>query len=219
MILRAKKISKVYRDPALLSVLEDISLDVEEGESIVIQGKSGEGKSTLLHILGTLESPTMGSVEIRGGISSETHILSQKIGFIFQAYHLLEECTALENVLLPMRIARKKPDLAHGLALLEEVGLSLKASTLTKFLSGGEKQRVAIARALCNDPPIILADEPTGNLDYNNSQVIQELLLSSVKNRGKTLIVATHDQEFAACFDRRFFLKSGQLQGVLNTNT
>lgn len=207
MILQAKEISKTYLDPVLISVLDRVSLIVKQGESIAIQGKSGEGKSTLLHILGALESPTKGSVEMCFGNS----LKREQIGFIFQSYHLLEECTVLENVLMPMRIARKKPNPVHGLTLLEEVGLFSKASTLVKFLSGGEKQRTAIARALCNDPPLILADEPTGNLDHSNSQVIQELLISSVKNRGKTLIVATHDEEFALRLDRRFFLKDGQL--------
>lgn len=212
MILQAKEISKIYFDPTPISVLKRISLHVQRGESIAIQGKSGEGKSTLLHILGTLESPTKGSVEID---ALENSLRSEKIGFIFQAYYLLEECTALENVLMPLRIARKKITIAYGLTLLEEVGLSSKAFTLAKFLSGGEKQRVAIARAFCNNPPLILADEPTGNLDHSNSQVIQELLISSVKNRGKTLIVATHDGEFASRLDRRFLLKSGHLHSCV----
>jgi lipoprotein-releasing system ATP-binding protein len=173
-------------------------------------GKSGEGKSTLLHILGTLEEPSSGSIEICGQPAQAAFRL-EKIGFIFQAYHLLEECTALENVLMPMRIARRKTDASHGIKLLEEVGLASKATVLAKFLSGGEKQRVAIARALCNDPSIILADEPTGNLDHSNSEVIQQLLLSAVKKRGKSLIVASHDIEFAARCDRRLSLKDGRL--------
>lgn len=207
MILRAKSLSKNYPD---LSVLKEISLDVAAGESVAIMGKSGEGKSTLLHILGTLEAPTSGSLEI-GGIPAQPSMRLEKIGFIFQSYHLLEECTALENVLMPMRIARHKVDPAHGMKLLEEVGLTAKAATLAKFLSGGEKQRVAIARALCNDPVLILADEPTGNLDHSNSEVIQQLLFSSVKKRGKSLIIATHDAEFAALCDRRLSLKDGRL--------
>ncbi len=211
MILQASNIFKTYFDPVPISVLQGISLGLRSGESLAIQGKSGEGKSTLLHILGTLESPSTGSVEICGRSSLDADLRNDKIGFIFQSYHLLEECTALENVLMPMRIARKKADLSHGRKLLEEVGLYAKAHTLAKFLSGGEKQRVAIARALCNSPSIIFADEPTGNLDYNHSQVIQELLISSVKKRGVTLIVATHDVSFAARLDRQFFLKNGQL--------
>ncbi len=210
MILRANKLTKIYRDPVPISVLSEITLEVAEGESVAIMGKSGEGKSTLLHILGTLEAPTSGSIEICGK-PAEANLRVEKIGFVFQSYHLLEECTALENVLMPMRIARRKVDDAHGLKLLEEVGLTAKSSTLAKFLSGGEKQRVAIARALCNDPALILADEPTGNLDHSHSEVIQELLLSSVKKRGKSLIIATHDAEFAARCDRRLSLKDGRL--------
>lgn len=210
MIVSLRKISKVYYDPVETVVLNALDLDVEAGKSLAIMGKSGEGKSTLLHLIGTLEEPTSGLVEICG-MSASPQLRSEKIGFIFQAYHLLEECTALENVLMPMRIARKKVDRAHGLALLAEVGLSSKAETLAKFLSGGEKQRVAIARALCNDPPLILADEPTGNLDHSHSTVIQELLLSSAKKRGKTLILVTHDAEFAARCDQQLCLKDGQL--------
>lgn len=210
MILRVKRISKIYKDPVPNTVLNDLSFDLEAGQSLAIMGKSGEGKSTLLHILGTLESPTSGTVEIEEA-PADPSLRREKIGFIFQAYHLLEECTALENVLMPMRIARRKVDTAHGMKLLEEVGLASKSSTLAKFLSGGEKQRVAIARALCNDPTLILADEPTGNLDYSHSQVIQQLLLFCVKKRGKSLIVATHDPEFASQCDRQLFLKDGGL--------
>lgn len=213
-LLKAKDISKIYPGEVPTPVLRDISLDVNAGETLAIVGKSGEGKSTLLHILGTLEAPTSGTVEFDGKIPSSQelpHLRSQKIGFIFQAYHLIEEETALYNVLLPDLIVRRKPDIQKGMALLEEVGLQNRAKTPAKFLSGGEKQRVAIARAFCNDPQLILADEPTGNLDHTHSEMIETLLINAVKKRGKTLILVTHDENFARHLDRMISLKDGQL--------
>jgi len=148
---------------------------------------------------------------------STVHSLrNEQFGFIFQTYNLLEEYTVLENLLMPQKIARKdcsKNSLSYtrALELLEEVQLSSKINTLAKLLSGGEKQRVAIARALSNDPPLILADEPTGNLDGENSKRVQELLIQTAKRRNKTVIIATHDQELAKECDRILLLKDGQI--------
>src|SRR5579885_2914386 len=171
ILLKAKGLSKTYSSPTLVEVLKNITLEVEQGEAIAIMGKSGEGKSTLLHILGTLEKPSDGEIEICGKKVSHfplAPLRNQHIGFIFQSFNLLEDYTALENVLMPAKIGRKATHpnseaYQRGLNLLERVGLSPRAHFLTKLLSGGEKQRVAIARALCNDPDLIFADEPSGN--------------------------------------------------------
>lgn len=214
ILLKLKNIHKRYSG---VEVLRGISMVVERGETLAITGKSGEGKSTLLQIIGTLEKPCEGHLEICGIIPTDgsLHKLrNQHMGFIFQTYNLLDEYTVLENLLMPQKIARKdvsrnSPARLRALALLDEVQLTSKADILTKFLSGGEKQRVAIARALCNNPDIILADEPTGNLDGENSTVIQKLLIRCAKEHQKTLIIATHDLEFASLCDRILSLKDG----------
>lgn len=214
MILKLDNIYKKYGD---LSVLKGVSFEVSSGEIIAITGKSGEGKSTLLHIIGTLEEPTSGTLEICGKRPEDSllhHLRNENIGFIFQTYNLLEEYTVLENLLIPLRIARKNcaknsVNYQRVEELLSEVQLSSKIDTLAKFLSGGEKQRVAIARALSNDPSLILADEPTGNLDGENSKRIQELLIQTAKRRNKTVLIATHDQELSKECDRTLLLKDG----------
>lgn len=207
MILRARALRKSY---AKMPVLSGIDLSLHAGQSIAICGRSGEGKTTLLHILGTLEEPDTGSIEIHGETltrSNAAQIRNQYIGFIFQSYNLLEDFSTLENVLMPARIARRTPNRSHGLELLKLVGLEHKADTSVKFLSGGERQRVAIARALCNDPDIILADEPTGNLDRANAENIGKILISL----NKTLIVVTHDTSLAALCQKQYTLKDGAL--------
>ncbi len=207
MILKAKTLFKSY---AKTPILKGISLHVKTGESVAICGRSGEGKTTLLHILGTLEEADSGEIEIAGKRLSAFNVselrLSQ-IGFIFQSYHLLEDFTVLENVLMPARIARKLATRAKGLELLNLVGLEDKADLPAKLLSGGERQRVAIARALCNDPNLILADEPTGNLDRENGKRIAEILI----HLKKALIIVTHDPEIAALCNTQYFLKDGKL--------
>lgn len=215
MIVKAKNVRKAFYNPEPLEVLSDISLEVAPGEAVAIMGKSGEGKSTLLHILGTLEKACEGEVEICGHdlrTASLPQIRNKHIGFIFQASNLLEDYSTLDNVLMPAKIARKPISESHALELLSQVGLNQRAHFLTKLLSGGEKQRVALARALCNDPDLILADEPSGNLDNASSQMIHELLLTTVKLLNKTLIVVTHDEELAALCDRILILKQGKLQ-------
>jgi lipoprotein-releasing system ATP-binding protein len=207
MILKARNIQKSYPK---VPVLTDISLTVAAGETVAICGKSGVGKTTLLHILGTLEEPDSGELEI-SGVRLTRHngakLRNQQIGFIFQAYNLLEDFTALENVLMPARIARLAASRQKGLDLLEQVGLVDRADFPVKLLSGGERQRVAIARALCNDPNLILADEPTGNLDRANAKMIGDLLLSL----HKSLIIVTHDSAIAELVEKRYLLQDGSL--------
>ena len=219
IILKARGIYKSFYNPVKVSILEGVELDVLRGETLAIMGRSGQGKSTLLHILGTLENPCAGSLEIANqSISTFTKskIRNKNIAFVFQSFHLLEDYTALENVLLPARIASENTSKGtqayyRGLDLLESVGLSGRAHFHTKLLSGGEKQRVSIARALCNDPDLIFADEPSGNLDKQTSRQIHEILLGFAKNSGKTIILVTHDQELAGLCDRRLNLQNGQL--------
>lgn len=209
MTLTSKNISKSFDYPEKVTVLSNISLEVKQGESLAICGRSGSGKTTLLHILGTLETPDTGEIFIAGQpVTAQTAIsLRQRfIGFVFQSYNLLEDFTALENVLMPARIAKMDDSKQKGLLLLEQVGLLHRAHFPAKLLSGGERQRIAIARALCNDPQIILADEPSGNLDAASGQIIGALLLSLVREKRKSLILVTHDEQLAALCDRRLGL-------------
>lgn len=208
-MLKARQITKRFDQVELLS---GIDLEVSRGESLAIVGASGEGKSTLLHILGTLEPPTSGTVTIEGELvtpCNAAYLRSHKIGFVFQHFHLLEEYSVLDNILMPARIARKPLDYDRAKALLEQVGLSHRTHYPAKQLSGGEKQRASLARALCNDPPLILADEPTGNLDHNTAALIHDLLLSLTAD--KTLIVVTHNLAFADRCSRRLSLSGGAL--------
>jgi lipoprotein-releasing system ATP-binding protein len=221
MILKAKQLTKKFSNPTLIEVLKGIDFEIDRGETVAVVGKSGEGKSTLLHILGTLEKPTSGTLEICGhdtSTASLPEVRNQHIGFIFQSYNLLDDYTVLENVLMPAKIARKpvhKGSVAYqrAIELLEIVGLKERASFFVKLLSGGEKQRAAIARALCNDPDLIMADEPSGNLDHSHSQAIQSLLIGLAKNFNKGLIVVTHDKEFSSLCDKTLLLKDGYLCG------
>jgi lipoprotein-releasing system ATP-binding protein len=209
-MLKARQIVKAYPK---LSLLNSIDLTLEKGQSIAICGRSGEGKTTLLHILGTLEAPDSGLLEIGGELitrSNAPFIRNQQIGFIFQAYNLLEDFTTLENVLMPARIARRPISRQKGLDLLSQVDLLNRADYPAKLLSGGERQRAAIARALCNNPSIILADEPTGNLDRGNAKLISDLLISLKKS----LIIVTHDAELANLCDQQYLLKEGTLTKV-----
>lgn len=218
-ILCAKDLHKSYQSPVPVCVLNGVSLEIEEGERVAIMGKSGEGKSTLLHILGTLEKPCKGEIELCGRKLQESNLAemrSRNIGFIFQFFHLLDDYTALENVLMPAKIARipvHKGSVAHkrGLLLLDQVGLKERANFPVKLLSGGEKQRVAFARSLCNDPPLLFADEPSGSLDNTTSEKLHSLLLECVKEHKKTLLVVTHDPDLASLCDRTLILKDGIL--------
>lgn len=218
-LLKARQIKKTFIFPTQIEILKGIDLEVRPGETVAIIGKSGEGKSTLLHILGTLEALCSGTLEICGQDTSMCHLPSLRntqIGFIFQHSHLLEEETLIENVLMPAKIGRKSihsssPAYKRALSLLEQVDLLERSHFPAKFLSGGEKQRAALARALCNDPALILADEPSGNLDSLHSQEIHTLLLNLARKNNKGLIVVTHDKEFAHLCDRALALKDGIL--------
>ncbi len=213
--IKAKNLSKVYEEPNRFSVINNVSLEANSGESIAIIGPSGVGKSTFLNLLGTLDTPDSGTLEIAGKIVTSGNyslVRNRHIGFIFQTFNLLHEYTALENVLLPAKIGRKTVSRRHGMELLKQVNLEDRADFLVKLLSGGEKQRVAIARALCNNPDLILADEPTGNLDDENSRMIHNLLIDCTKKYQKTLIVVTHNEEFAKLCNRVYLLKNGTLK-------
>jgi lipoprotein-releasing system ATP-binding protein len=217
--LKATLLAKTFHQPTPIGLFEQISLAVNPGESLAIMGKSGVGKSTLLHILGTLEPATSGTLEICGKLISPENAAEMRlkhIGFIFQAFHLFDDLTVLDNVLMPARIARQpthpgSPAHSRALELLKQVDLLDRSQFVAKLLSGGEKQRVGIARALCNDPDLILADEPSGNLDHATSSSIHHLLISLAKNQGKALIVVTHDVELAALASHRLILKDQRL--------
>ena len=219
IILEAENLSKTYFNPVPSKVLHSISLRVKRGQTVAIMGPSGSGKSTLLHILGTLDLPCQGHLQIAGKdcLSGSISLLrNEHIGFIFQNFNLLEEYTVLENVLMPAKIGRKpigKDSLCmkRCLELLHLVGMTTHLSHFAKQLSGGEKQRVAIARALCNDPDILLADEPSGNLDSTHSELIHKLLIHSTKDFNKALIVVTHNQELAKLCDLVYKLQDGLL--------
>ena len=214
VVLQAKDLVKFFYSPSKIQTLNKVDLTAHQGETIAIMGRSGEGKSTLLQILGTLDSACSGSLEIAGQAVtsfSKNRIRNQHLSFIFQSFHLLEDCTALENVLMPARIARKTASKEYGMQLLEHVGMASRANFNTKLLSGGEKQRVAIARSLCNDPDLILADEPSGNLDRQTATGIHQLLLDFANQKNKTLIIVTHDEELAKLCHTRYTLINQQL--------
>lgn len=212
--LRGLEITKDY---GTLPILKGVSLDVFRGEALCIVGSSGAGKSTLLHILGTLDRPSSGSVWINGESiqslddAALANIRSREIGFVFQFHHLMKEFTALENVAMPLLIAGEAKNTAHQKALewLSRVGMSHRSEHFPQQLSGGELQRVAIARALVHSPSILMADEPTGNLDSANALAIQELFFNLHKQWGLTLIVVTHDEQFAKRFPRILRMSDG----------
>jgi lipoprotein-releasing system ATP-binding protein len=220
VLLEAKQIRKVFFSSSApsLEILKDVSLTLHRGESVAIMGKSGSGKSSLLHILGTLDIPTSGSVwiEQQDAFLHKEKIRKEKLGFVFQSFHLLEDLSLLENVLMPARIYRASSrdlidPVKKALDLLEFVGLKEKARLPAKLLSGGEKQRASIARAFCNNPDLLLVDEPTGNLDPMNAKLIQTLLLQGCKEKQKSLLLVTHDEEFASLCDKVYHLKEGVL--------
>ena len=199
-----------------LTILHPLDLFVPSGQFLAIVGPSGSGKSTLLGLLAGLDAPTAGEILIDGTdltkLSEDAlaRLRGEKIGFVFQFFHLVPSLTAFENIAVPMEIARRRDASARAATLLGEVGLADRGHHYPSQLSGGEQQRVALARALANDPPIVLADEPTGNLDSTTGQHILDLLLGIHRARKTTLILVTHDAELAALADVRLSLRDGR---------
>jgi putative ABC transport system ATP-binding protein len=216
-VLRTRGLEKEYgQGEGLVRALDAVELEVASGETLAVMGPSGCGKSTLLHLLGGLERPSAGEVWLAGRRIDE---LSEKalarlrrhaIGFVFQAFHLMDELTAVENVEVPALLAGRSPRAARSRAteLLEQVGLTDRAKHLPSALSGGERQRVAIARALSNEPSVVLADEPTGNLDSAATLDVLRLL-DSLRSAGQTLLIVTHDSRIAATADRLISMRDG----------
>lgn len=205
-----------------LQVLRGLDLEVRSGEAVAIVGASGSGKSTLLHLLGALDRPTSGRVLIGGsdisgmGEEEAAALRNRSVGFVFQFHHLLGDFTALENAMIPALIDSYDPAAAEKRAsgLLEAVGLGDRLGHKPSQLSGGERQRVAVARALVNEPPLVLADEPTGDLDAATSAEVRDLLFSVRERRGVALVVATHNRDLAAKADRVLRLREGVLEDV-----
>jgi putative ABC transport system ATP-binding protein len=199
-----------------LTILHPLDYVIPSGRFVAIVGPSGSGKSTLLGLLAGLDAPSTGSIAIDGvditGLDEDAlaALRGQKIGFVFQFFHLVPALTAIENVQVPIEIAGQRGAAPRARLLMAEVGLSDRAHHYPSQLSGGEQQRVALARALANDPPIILADEPTGNLDSSTGRHIMEMLLDVHRRRGATLVLVTHDADLAALADMRLTLRDGR---------
>jgi putative ABC transport system ATP-binding protein len=217
-MIELREVSKtVMSGSEPLTILHPLTTTIPRGQFVAIVGPSGSGKSTLLGLIAGLDAPSSGSVLIddvditRLDEDTLARLRGEKIGFVFQFFHLIPSLTAYENVAVPMEIRGVAKAAAHARALLEEVGLTDRAHHYPSQLSGGEQQRVAIARALANDPPIVLADEPTGNLDSSNGRHIMELLQSVHRTRNTTLVLVTHDAELAAMADMRITLRDGRV--------
>jgi putative ABC transport system ATP-binding protein len=217
LVVNAQNITKVYvMGEVEVHALRGLSLQIEEGEIVAIMGPSGSGKSTMMNILGCLDRPTAGSYHLDGesvaGLNDDqlASIRNRKVGFVFQSFNLLPRATALSNVELPLRYAENgKNRRSKAKEALESVGLGDRITHRPKELSGGEQQRVAMARALVNNPSIIMADEPTGNLDSKSGDEIMKILLKLNKERGTTLIIVTHDPEIAEYTQRKIFIRDG----------
>ena len=224
MILSCRHINKSYSNGEnRLVVLKDISLELEAGEIVCIMGSSGAGKSTLLNILGTLDSPDSGIVKINGKDISKiseietAHLRNKDLGFVFQFHHLLPELTAIENVLIPSLIRKNSnKDKSHALELFEFMNLTGRMTHYPQQLSGGERQRVAIMRALIQKPALVLADEPTGNLDKNNTKNLLDLIIKISDEFKQTFLIATHDTMVAQIAHRRFCLTNSTLNMMDN---
>jgi putative ABC transport system ATP-binding protein len=220
--LQTRDLTKVYGEgETTVRALDGVSLGVERGEMVAIMGPSGSGKSTLLHLLGALDTPTSGEILLAGerydglGEGGLTRLRRERIGFVFQFFNLLPSLSAEENVLLPGLIAGRRDDATRDRAreLPSRVGLADRAHHLPSELSGGEQQRVSIARALLTKPEIVLADEPTGNLDTRSTTEVLELLRELNRTEGQTLVLVTHDPAAAARAERVVFLRDGKLSG------
>jgi lipoprotein-releasing system ATP-binding protein len=220
-VLEAVDLGKTYTggDGGLLSVLDGVNLQVARGEMVAIVGASGTGKSTLLHLLGALDRPTRGAVSIDGERLEDrsdeelSTLRNRRIGFVFQFHHLLREFSALENVMMPLRIAGWDTQRARGRSeeLLSRVGLAGRMSHRPSELSGGEQQRTAVARALAIDPAVLLADEPSGNLDHANSERLHDLFVELSRDLEIAMVVVTHNRSLALRADRALLLEDGRL--------
>ena len=217
ILLEVKNVSKIYGD---LHALKNVSLSVRKGEWVAIMGSSGSGKSTMMNIIGCMDKPTIGEVILDGQDITKksqralTEVRREKIGLIFQQFHLIPYLTALENVMVA-QYYHSIPDEEEALRALERVGLKERAKHLPSQLSGGEQQRVCIARALINSPEIILADEPTGNLDVTNEKIVIEIL-RQLHEEGTTIIVVTHDLEVGDVAERKIILEYGKIVDVVD---
>jgi len=221
-VIEARELSKFYvgGDGGTVDVLNGVSLDVRQGEMIAVVGASGAGKSTLLHILGALDRPTAGEVTLDGqalsalGDEQLSRLRNNKVGFVFQFHHLLREFSALENVMMPLRISGWDTPRARSRAqeMLARVGLSARSTHRPSEMSGGEQQRTAVARALVIDPVVVLADEPSGNLDHANAERLHEQFAQLVRDLNIAMVVVTHNKSLAARADRALLLEDGKLQ-------
>lgn len=220
VVLQAKGLEKTYQEGEIeTQVFSEIDFELKAGEKVAIVGASGSGKSTLLHLLAGLDAPSKGVVTLNGlSFSDENDVVrgklrNQHMGFVYQFHHLFSELTALENVMMPLQIRRVsiKQASEKALELLEKVGLAERANHKPSELSGGERQRVAIARALITEPACILADEPTGNLDFMSAEQVFELLVELNTELGTALLIVTHDRDLASKMDRQVTLLDGQL--------
>ena len=219
--ISATKLSKIYgkKDNSFVA-LDDVTLAIAPGESIAIIGKSGSGKSTLMHLMALMDQPTSGKITVNGEDAGKLsarqldRLRNSNFGFVFQQFFLNGNTSVLDNVILPLKIAgvTSRERRRRGLAVLESVDLADKAKSKAADLSGGQKQRAVIARALINNPKIIFADEPTGNLDSTTGRKVEDILFGLNHNQGITLIVVTHDEDLAARCDRQLYIKDGHLQ-------
>jgi ABC-type lipoprotein export system ATPase subunit len=216
----ARSVSKTYRrGRQLITALQNVAFEVSQGELVLLIGPSGSGKTTLLNLIAALDRPDSGKILVDGldvtgmSRSAAAGYRDERVGMIFQSYNLLPQLTALENILLPM-IPRRRPNRRRALELLETVGLGDRSRHRPSELSGGEQQRVAIAGALINDPSLILADEPIGNLDDENARKIIALLSDACRQRGKTVFLVTHDREMVGPADRVFEVRTGSLTTI-----
>lgn len=218
-VLKTSNLKKYYGASTQVKAIDGVDFAVESGEFVSIVGSSGSGKSTLLHLLGGLDRPTEGTVEINGRLiysmkDDELTIFRRRnIGFVFQSYNLVPVLNVEENILLPIQLDGNKPDITYINRVIETLGLSEKRTSMPNQLSGGQQQRVAIARAMASKPAIVLADEPTGNLDSKNSMDVMGLLKVSGEKYAQTIILITHNPEIAQMADRTIRIEDGRIVG------